>query len=160
MMDSSETLPPDAPRPRLCHLRKWADFQGYGFNLHAEKGKPGQYIGTVDPQSPAESAGLREGDRIVEVNGTNVSMENHQQVVERVKTVADETTFLVVDDRTEEYYRERKIVVSSRLANVEVLETPPRGPRDCDVINNNGGQLSGKSDYIYATFQPFAVIYS
>ena len=146
-MDTSETLPPDAPRPRLCHLRKWADFQGYGFNLHAEKGKPGQFIGKVDPESPAESAGLREGDRIVEVNGTNVSMENHQQVVERIKTVTDETTFLVVDDLTDTYYRDRKIVVCSRMTNIEVIETPARGPRADEVVNSvdsNGVQQTGE----------------
>ena len=32
----------DSPlRPRMCHLVKRPDFQGYGFNLHAEKNKPG-----------------------------------------------------------------------------------------------------------------------
>ena len=38
-------VPDDAPRPRLCHVKKWADFQGYGFNLHAEKGKVSSLIG-------------------------------------------------------------------------------------------------------------------
>ncbi|VDK70851.1 unnamed protein product, partial [Gongylonema pulchrum] len=28
-------------------------FQEYGYNLHAEKGKP-QFVGTVDPGSPAD----------------------------------------------------------------------------------------------------------
>jgi predicted metalloprotease with PDZ domain len=56
-------MDPDAPRPRLCHLRKSPDFAGYGFTLNAEMGKAGQYIGKVDPGSPAEMAGLHEGDR-------------------------------------------------------------------------------------------------
>lgn len=43
---------------RLCHVIKRADFDGYGFNLHAEKGRPGQYIGKVDDGSPAEAAGF------------------------------------------------------------------------------------------------------
>ena len=51
------------PPPRLCHIRKVADFDGYGFNLHAEKNKPGQFVGKIDSGSPAEAAGLREGDR-------------------------------------------------------------------------------------------------
>lgn len=38
-------------RPRLCHLRKGP--QGYGFNLHSDKSRPGQYIRSVDPGSPA-----------------------------------------------------------------------------------------------------------
>jgi len=48
----------DAPKPRLCHLRKLPNFAGYGFNLHAEKGKAGQFIGKVEPESPAALAGL------------------------------------------------------------------------------------------------------
>ena len=36
----------------------------------------GQYIGKVDPDSPAEAAGLREGDKIIEVNGVNISQVN------------------------------------------------------------------------------------
>lgn len=74
------SLPDDAPSPRLCIIVKWPDFEGYGFNLHAEKSKPGQYIGKVDDNSPAEAAGLREDDRIIEVNGVNIANENHKQV--------------------------------------------------------------------------------
>ena len=84
-------IPPDAPRPRLCHIVKRDNFNGYGFNLHAQKARPGQFIGIVDAGSPAEDAGLREGDRIVEVNGTNIAQENHKQVVERIKAIANET---------------------------------------------------------------------
>lgn len=40
---------------------------GYGFNLHSERARPGQYIRAVDENSPAESAGLQPKDRIVEV---------------------------------------------------------------------------------------------
>lgn len=117
-------IPADAPKPRLCHIRKRPDFAGYGFNLHAEKGKSGQFIGKVDEGSPAHLAGLREGDRIIEVNGTNVGSENHQQVVQRIKAVADETKFLVLDREADEYYRERKVVVRGDMHNVLVLETP------------------------------------
>ena len=73
-------IPASAPRPRLAHVTKWDHFDGYGFNLHAEKSRPGQFVGKVDSGSPAEAAGLREGDRIVEVNGVNISHENHKQV--------------------------------------------------------------------------------
>lgn len=52
-------------RPRLCRIKKGPN--GYGFNLHSEKSRPGQYVRAVDPDSPAEAAGLRAQDRIVEV---------------------------------------------------------------------------------------------
>ncbi|XP_047037005.1 Na(+)/H(+) exchange regulatory cofactor NHE-RF1 [Helicoverpa armigera] len=84
-----------ATEPRLCHVRKTPDFDGYGFNLHAEKGKPGQYIGKVDEGSPAERAGLRRGDRILEVNGHSIAGESHKQVVARIKERPEDAELLV-----------------------------------------------------------------
>lgn len=52
-------------RPRLCTMKRGPN--GYGFNLHSDKSKPGQFIRSVDPDSPAEASGLRAQDRIVEV---------------------------------------------------------------------------------------------
>lgn len=78
-----DSIPPDAPAPRLCHVVKRADFEGFGFNLYAGKIKTGQFIGKVDANSPAEAAGLLPGDRIVEVNGINIANENHKQVTIR-----------------------------------------------------------------------------
>lgn len=51
--------------PRLCHLVKGE--HGYGFNLHSDKTKRGQFVRSVDPGSAAESADIRPGDRLVEV---------------------------------------------------------------------------------------------
>lgn len=82
---------------RYCHIVKRPDFDGYGFNLHSEKIKPGQYIGKVDPDSPAELAGLREGDQIIEVNGVNIGSETHKQVVQRIKAISNEVRLLLID---------------------------------------------------------------
>lgn len=112
------SLPDNAPSPRLCHIAQWPDFQGYGFNLHAEKSKPGQFIGKIDNDSPAEMAGLKEGDRIIEVNGVNIGNENHKQVVSRIKAVPKETKLLVVDSETDQYYKSKNIVVRGDQSNV------------------------------------------
>lgn len=109
--------------PRLCHIIKWPDFQGYGFNLHAEKDKPGQYIGSVDDDSPAEDAGLRQGDRIVEVNGENVEDKTHQQVIQLIKAGGDETKLLVVDSEADDYYKKNGIKVSHSLPEVVSKKT-------------------------------------
>eukprot|EP00092_Neocalanus_flemingeri_P001070 GFUD01001141.1.p1 GENE.GFUD01001141.1~~GFUD01001141.1.p1 ORF type:complete len:340 (+),score=112.47 GFUD01001141.1:66-1085(+) len=108
----------EPPQPRQCLVKKWPDFDGYGFNLHAEKNKPGQFIGKIDPGSPAEAAGLKEGDRIVEVNGVNVNQENHKQVVQRIKAVPNETNLLVVDKKCEEFHKQNEIIVKSSLSYV------------------------------------------
>jgi len=128
-----ETLPEDAPAPRLCHLIKWPDFDGYGFNLHGEKSKPGQYIGKVDKDSPADLAGLKANDRILEVNGTNISNENHKQVVQRIKDIPNETKLLVIDEKADQYYKARNIIVRGTLSNVEYLVTPVPRPNSTSI---------------------------
>lgn len=131
-----------SPRPRLCHLRKWPHFQGYGFNLHAERAKTGQHIGKVDSNSPAESAGLKEGDRIIEVNYVNISNENHQQVVKRIRNGLEkngkfhdsEVVLLVVDNETDIYYKNLNMIVKSDFKNILKLKTPEKLTDD---ENNN-----------------------
>ena len=121
---------------RLCHIIKWDDFDGYGFNLHAEKGRPGQYIGKVDEGSPAEAAGLKEGDRIIEVNGVNIANENHKQVVQRIKATPDETKLLVVDNEADNYLKSKNIVIKSTLPNVVYQKTPVPRPGS-SVVNGS-----------------------
>ena len=103
------------PPARSCHLTKWPEFQGYGFTLHHNKvlglqeiGERREtleivfifflFIGKVDEKSPAAAAGLKAQDIIIEINGINVTRENHKQIVERIKSSGDSTTFLVVDE--------------------------------------------------------------
>lgn len=123
--------------PRLCHVVKRADFDGYGFNLHAEKGKPGQYIGKVDDGSPAESAGLRQGDRILEVNSHNISSETHKQVVERIKQVANHTTLLVIDPKADIHNHQQINIIEKARKEVEVTKSHEN--------NNNNGKSNGNT---------------
>ena len=118
-------------RPRLCHLRRRPDFVGYGFNLHCEKNKVGQYIGKVDANSPADAAGLREHDRIVEVNFVCVEDEGHKEVVARIKDGVtrnntqhtDEVIMLVVDEATDEYYFNNGRPITSADPNVQRIDS-------------------------------------
>ena len=124
-MDSTDGIPEDAPRIRLCQIKQRSDFNGYGFNLHAEKSKPGQFIGTVDEGSPAERGGLKEGDRIVEVNDVNICHENHKQVVARIKAIENETRLLVVDKEADNYYRNKEVVIRRDLPTVLWISSDP-----------------------------------
>nr|XP_031542938.1 Na(+)/H(+) exchange regulatory cofactor NHE-RF2 isoform X3 [Vicugna pacos] len=94
-------------RPRLCHLRKGP--QGYGFNLHSDKSRPGQYIRSVDPGSPAAHSGLRAQDRLIEVNGQNVEGLRHAEVVAIIKAREDEARLLVVDPESDEYFKRLRV---------------------------------------------------
>lgn len=122
---------------RLCHVVKRADFDGYGFNLHAEKGRPGQYIGKVDDGSPAESAGLRQGDRIIEVNGTNITSETHKKVVELIKAVPNETRLLVIDPRAEGADLKAAIAKSGTAKAVDVNDNSKQMKEE-KVATTNG----------------------
>lgn len=135
---ASNDLYTNEPRPRLCHLRRWPNYIGYGFNLHCDKNKLGQYIGKVDANSPAESAGLREHDRIIEVNYVPIGGENHKQVVARIKEgvtrnntkYSEEVILLVLDPDADTYFKSKSIVVRSNDPNVERLETKSMNSRD------------------------------
>lgn len=109
-----------APLPRLCCLEKGPN--GYGFHLHGEKGKMGQFIRLVEPDSPAEKAGLLAGDRLVEVNGENVEKETHQQVVSRIRAALSAVRLLVVDPDTDE--RLQKLGVPIREELLRAPEEP------------------------------------
>lgn len=107
-------------KPRLCLMKKVEN--GYGFHLHGEKGKTGQYIRKVERASPAEASGLRAGDRLVEVNGVNVEKETHHQVVQRIKALENETKLLVVDREADEYFRSLRITCTEEMA---IRTNPP-----------------------------------
>lgn len=129
-------------RARLCLLKTWPEFTGYGFNLHAEKGKDVQYIGKVDKNSPAELAGLKEHDRIVEVNGVNVSTESHQEVVKRIKSDPKQVTMLVVDKEADAYFEKEGVTVSTHMHHVDRITCPDVQPYfDKDNHHNDVGEL-------------------
>uniref|UniRef100_A0A4W5PRJ5 PDZ domain-containing protein n=1 Tax=Hucho hucho TaxID=62062 RepID=A0A4W5PRJ5_9TELE len=110
-------------RPRLCFLTKGP--RGYGFHLHGERNKGGQFIRKVEPGSSAELSGLRAGDRVVEVNGENVEEETHHQVVYRIRAVEHRTRLLVIDKETDDYLRSHGLACTEDLA-VEMGNLSPR----------------------------------
>ena len=114
----------DGPAPRLCHLKIWSDFTGYGFNLQSEKGVGGQFIGKVDDNSPAQAAGLIQGDKIMEVNGTSTKDKDHREIVTLIKSDATQTRLLVLDPEAFKYYQEKGVEVNSSMSNVKRIECP------------------------------------
>ncbi|KAF5399095.1 hypothetical protein PHET_07979 [Paragonimus heterotremus] len=112
------------PRARLCEICKWEDFTGYGFSLNGIQGKFGQFIGEVDPESPAYAAGVRENDVLIEVNGVNVLSESHTAVVGRIKSNPDRVCLLVVDPESKKYFEKHCIVIDSYMEGLQKLRCP------------------------------------
>ncbi|KAJ7315985.1 hypothetical protein JRQ81_002147 [Phrynocephalus forsythii] len=123
-------------RPRLCQMKKGPN--GYGFNLHSDKTKPGQYVRAVDPDSPAEAAGLQPQDRIIEVNGVCMEGKQHADVVSAIRSGGDETKLLVVDDLTDEFFKKCKVIPSE--AHVKGLLPEPVANGDVEKENNRDDQ--------------------
>ncbi|KAL0993400.1 hypothetical protein UPYG_G00107330 [Umbra pygmaea] len=140
-------------RPRLCVLEKGTN--GYGFHLHGEKGKTGQFIRLVEPDSPSETSGLRAGDRLVFVNGENVENESHQQVVSRIRATTGQLELIVVDQDTEQLLKKHNVKClkeyvtegiplpsdeESEGEDVEDNETPCGTPREVTPVPANNGE--------------------
>ncbi|XP_032878999.1 Na(+)/H(+) exchange regulatory cofactor NHE-RF3 [Amblyraja radiata] len=94
-------------KPRIAELTK--ESQGYGFFLRMEQGHQGHFIRAIDPNSPAEKAGLADGDLLVAVNGTAVEHLDHEPVVDLIKKCGNKTTFLVVNEATKQLYKQAGI---------------------------------------------------
>ncbi|XP_076151568.1 Na(+)/H(+) exchange regulatory cofactor NHE-RF2 isoform X1 [Alosa pseudoharengus] len=118
-------LPPKDHRPRLCHIIKGE--LGYGFNIHSDKARMGQYIRCVDPDSPAEYAGLRPKDRLVEVNGMNIEHLRHSEVVAVIRRGGKETSLLVLDPETDELFKRLGITPTNKHLEEDCVDGPLTG---------------------------------
>lgn len=65
--------------PRECKLSK-QEGQNYGFFLRIEKDTDGHLVRVIEKGSPAEKAGLLDGDRVLRINSVFVDKEEHAQV--------------------------------------------------------------------------------
>lgn len=125
-------------RPRQCVLEKGSD--GYGFHLHGEKNKAGQFIRLVEPGSPAELSGLRAGDKLAFVNGESVEGESHQQVVSRIRAVTGKLELIVVDQETEEYLKKNNLTCRKEFVSDGLLT--PGEKQDTAAQERNGTESS------------------
>ena len=111
-----------------------ADGEGFGFHMYTNKQwGGGQYIKSVTAGGVADRAGIRVGDHIIEVDGTNVEIETHGQVVERIKNNPDEPKRLLICDReTEDLFKKQKKRISSG-SFVEISRSPSMSPSPCKL---------------------------
>ena len=67
-------------KPKVIALTK-PPGQSFGFFLRVEQGEDGHLIRSLEMGGPAELSGLKDGDRVLRVNGTYVDMMTHSQVI-------------------------------------------------------------------------------
>ena len=120
----------EPPKPRLVTLVK---DQGYGFFLQDQDG---HYLNQISPGEPADLAGVKDNDRIVEINGTNVESATHAHVVDLIRESGDKVSFLIVDKETDEYYKSRDILITSALLGI--VHNAPKA-RLCKLVKQDSG---------------------
>ncbi|XP_045572194.1 NHERF family PDZ scaffold protein 4b [Salmo salar] len=81
--------------------------EGYGFLLREERTPSGckaHVMREVDQGSPAEMAGIEEGDLLLEVNGEAVESLGHEDIVDRVRKSCQQVTLTTITARGQEFY--------------------------------------------------------
>lgn len=116
------------PKFKRCVVQLLPDFKGYGFTLNS-KVKPKYCIYTIDSNSPAYKANLRETDVIVQIDKKNI----RRQKFDKVKALLSDSQkkghveILAIDREGYMYYKNRKKRFSSNklvtLENVEGFST-------------------------------------
>ncbi|XP_026869203.2 Na(+)/H(+) exchange regulatory cofactor NHE-RF3 [Electrophorus electricus] len=92
-------------RPKTLHLVQ--GLQGYGFLLRQEKltsGRIAHVLREVDPCSPAEAAGMEDGDLLLAVNGEQVEGLEHEDIVSRIRKSGQQVTFTTISIQGRDYF--------------------------------------------------------
>ncbi|XP_061407005.1 Na(+)/H(+) exchange regulatory cofactor NHE-RF3-like [Lethenteron reissneri] len=110
---------------RECALERKPG-KGFGFFLRLESGEEGHLIREVAPGSPAHSAGLQDGDRVIRVNGEHVDGGDHAKVVDIIKKSGDKVTLVVQDAKS---YKEQRMAATKTTAATSAKGPSSQGPR-------------------------------
>ncbi|CBY38478.1 unnamed protein product [Oikopleura dioica] len=87
--------------PRLCDLVK-LDSEGFGFFLAIDRNREAQTVKRIEEESPASRAGLKDGDRVLEINGVKCDAMGHEAVAELIKNSGNHVKMLVLDKKSDE----------------------------------------------------------
>uniref|UniRef100_A0A3Q3LEG2 NHERF family PDZ scaffold protein 4b n=1 Tax=Mastacembelus armatus TaxID=205130 RepID=A0A3Q3LEG2_9TELE len=92
-------------RARKLHLVSGSE--GYGFLLRQEKtpsGRMSHVLCEMDRGSPAERAGMQDGELLLEVNGVPVESLEHEEIVARIKQSGQHVSFTTITPQGLEFY--------------------------------------------------------
>lgn len=117
----------EAPVARLCRIRRFPTSLFYGFFLRGDPKKLGRvFVSDVTKNSPAAVCGLRDGDRIIEINGSPIDSLTYETILDKIKQhmALDDLELLVLDKKSVNWYRDRQYPITSRtLPTIIHIET-------------------------------------
>jgi hypothetical protein len=136
---------------RLCHLRRLNSSVQYGFNIKSKTNLECQYIGKVDKLTPADLAGVKSGDKIIEINNINASSLNYADIMKIIKSGfnnnPNELLLLVVDETTDNFYKSMSndsLSISTHSTNS--ASVPYFYNDDCNCNNYNYNYNNNKTN--------------
>ena len=94
-------------QPRVCTIMK-GSHEEHGFFLAIDRDRGGNIIRRIERGGPADRAGLRDGDRILELNGETIDKMSHEDCVEKIKLSGNEMVFRVIDERSDDIKNKNK----------------------------------------------------
>ena len=114
---------------RLCHLRKETKTSEYGFNLKGKSIESCHYIGKVDANTKADSAGLKSGDKILEINRINIHKLQYDEIIQLIKLGLtrrgrkhkSELLLMVIDKDIDECFKRSNMPIDNFNNNFKIV---------------------------------------
>ncbi|GAB1606124.1 sorting nexin-27-like isoform X1 [Argonauta hians] len=146
-----ERIMGDHSGPRVVTITKTET--GFGFNVRGQVSEGGvlksingvlyaplQHVSAVLEGGAAHRAGIRKGDRILEVNGVNVEGATHRQVVDLIKSGRDNLTLTVISvpDRVAERLEPSDDSSGPSLIDYSERRSLPISIPDYQSVETNG----------------------
>uniref|UniRef100_H2XRV4 PDZ domain-containing protein n=1 Tax=Ciona intestinalis TaxID=7719 RepID=H2XRV4_CIOIN len=123
-------------KPRLCRIFKDSDVFGFGIEYIAEN--DGHYITDVEPNGPAERAGLKVGDRAIQINGVNIDRRSHDDVLSRLRSCEGQVVLLVIDHKSAKHYKRISEFKQTTCSDDQRKGLMRAGePRKCTIRKND-----------------------
>ncbi|KAF0026550.1 hypothetical protein F2P81_021287 [Scophthalmus maximus] len=125
-------------KPKVISLTKRPG-QTFGFFLRVEHGEEGHLVRCLEMGGPAELAGIKDGDRIIRVNGTFTDELSHSVVVDLVRNSGASVTFHILDEASYKQAKAQGVNLSkpqsAPVANGVTKQAPK--PKLCYLVKSS-----------------------
>ncbi|KAJ4933044.1 hypothetical protein JOQ06_029881 [Pogonophryne albipinna] len=113
----------------------------FGFYLRVEHGEEGHLIRCLEMGGPAELAGMKDGGRILRVNGTFVDELSHSEVVDMVRNSGPTVTFHILDEASYVQAKAQEVNLSNPQSTpvANGVSKQDLKPKLCYLVKSSSG---------------------